>query len=137
MEDMEMQLEELHQHPETMQLHMLTHEIEHIHEHGIQPSPSWYEARFLKLYEYSELNWEEWSLSFSIKNPYVAEGATRIHRALDRLIEEWSVHPIFDLSIYYQLLHDMNELWEYYQSEYVDEMGDDDVSDLISGLKHL
>ena len=137
MEDIEMQLDELQQHPESTQLEMLTYESEHLQEHGIQPSQEWYEARFFKLYQYSELNWSDFAERYQLDNAYLAEKAQQIQKALAHLIEEWSVSPVFDLSVYYGVLHDMLELWKYYESEYVDENHDMDVSDLIAGLKHL
>ena len=44
MEDIEMKLEELQQHPESTQLEMMTYESEHILEHGVQPSQEWYQT---------------------------------------------------------------------------------------------
>ena len=137
MEDMEMQLEELNQHPEATQLEMLVYESEHIMEHGVQPTQEWFEARFFKIYQYSELNWTDFVGRYQMDNSYLAEKAHQIHRGLTHLIEEWGTQPVFDLSVYYGVLHDMNELWKYYESEYMDENHDEDVSDLISGLKHL
>jgi hypothetical protein len=137
MEDVEMQLDELNQHPEATQLEILTYESEHMLEHGIQPSQDWYETRFIKIYEYSELNWSDFAYRYHLDNTYMSEKATSIYQGLQHLIEEWAVSPIFDLSIYYGILHDMLELWKYYESEYMDENHDLDVSDLISGLKHL
>jgi hypothetical protein len=137
METAEMALEELQQHPEATQLELMTYESEHIVEHGVQPSKEWYEARFYKIYQYSELNWTDLSHRYQWNNPYLAEKAHAIQRALAHLVEEWSVSPVFDLSVYYGALHDMNELWKYYESEYMDENQDEEVSELIAGLKHL
>ena len=137
MESDEMPLEELQQHPEATQLEMLTHESEHILEHGIQPTQEWYQARFFKIYQYSELNWNDFAHRYKLGNTYLADKASHIQRALQHLVDEWSTAPIFDLSVYYGVLHDMNELWKYYESEYMDENQDEDISELISGLKHL
>lgn len=137
MESAEMELEELQQHPEATQLELLMYESEHIMEHGVQPSQEWYEARFLKIYQYSELNWSDFTQQFHARNPSLAEMSHRIQHALAHLVEEWGVSPIFDLSIYYGALHDMNELWKYYSAEYMDEQEDEEVSDLIVGLRHL
>ena len=137
MEDIEMKLEELQQHPESTQLEMMTYESEHILEHGVQPSQEWYEERFIKLYQYSELNWSDFAQRYQLDNAYLAEKAQQIQQALGHLIEEWAVSPVFDLSIYYSALHDIMELWKYYESEYIDENHDMDVSDLISGVRHL
>jgi hypothetical protein len=137
MEDIEMKLEELQQHPESTQLEMMTYESEHILEHGVQPSQEWYEERFIKLYQYSELNWSDFAQRYQLDNAYLAEKAQHIQQALSHLIEEWAVSPVFDLSIYYGALHDIMELWKYYESEYIDENHDMNVSDLISGLRHL
>jgi hypothetical protein len=137
MEDIEMQLEELNDHSEVTQLEMLTYESEHIMEHCVQPSQEWYEARFLKIYQYAELNWLDFSNRYRMNSEYMADKAHHIDQALRHLIEEWGVSPIFDLAIYYDVLHTMLELWKYYESEYMDENHDEDVSDLIAGLKHL
>jgi len=137
MESAEMALEELQQHPEATQLEILTYESEHLMEHGVQPSQDWYEARFLKIYEYSELNWHDLAHRYQLDNAYLAEKAASISKGLQHLIEEWSNSPVFDLSIYYGVLHDMNELWKYYESEYMDENHDTDVSELIASIKHM
>lgn len=137
MEDVEMQLEELEQHPEATQLELMTYESEHLMDHGIQPSQEWFEARFLKIYQYSELNWDDFAHRYHLDNHYLAEKAAAISKGLRHLVEEWSVSPVFDLAIYYGVLHDMNELWKYYESEYMDENHDEDVSALIASMKHL
>lgn len=133
----EMSLEELQEHQEATQLELLMYESEHILEHGVQPSYEWYEVRFFKIYQYSELNWNDFAHRYQLNNAYLSEKASTIAKALHELIEEWSASPVFDLEIYYSVLHDMNELWKYYESEYMDENQDTDVSDLISGMKHL
>lgn len=137
MESAEMALEELQQHPEATQLEILTYESEHLMEHGIQPSQEWYEARFFKIYQYSELNWHDLARRYHLDNSYLSEKAASISKGLQYLIEEWSASPIFDLSVYYGVLHEMSELWKYYESEYMDENHDTDVSELIANMKHL
>jgi hypothetical protein len=137
MEEVEMKLEELHQQPESTQLEMLTAEIGHMYEHGIQPSQDWFEERFIKIYQYSELNWNELHLKYRFHNPSIAEQAENIEKGLRTLVDQWSVSPIFDLDTYYTTLHEMNQLWKYYEAEYMDENHDDEVSDLISSLKHM
>ncbi len=137
MESAEMQLEELEQHPEATQLQLLVYEIDHFHEHGIQPSTDWYEARFLKIYAYSELHWQDLANQFQHKNDYIYETATKISEMLAYLIEQWGASPIFDLSVYYQLVHSMNELWEHYSTTYVGDEKDEDIVDLIAGMTHL
>lgn len=137
MESAEMQLDELQQHPEATQLQLLVYEVEHLHEHGIQPSSDWYEARFLKIYAYSELQWGSLAEQFQHRNPYIYETAVTISQMLAHLVEEWSHCPVFDISIYYQLLHDMNDLWKYYSENYIGDEEDEDVVDLIAGMRHL
>lgn len=137
MEDAEMQLEELQQHPEATQLEILTYESEHLMDHGVQPSQEWFEARFFKIYQYAELNWDDLVERYHHDNTYLAEKAGAISKGLQYLIDEWSTSPVFDLSIYYGVLHDMNELWKYYESEYMDENHDDDISELIANIKHM
>jgi hypothetical protein len=133
----EMALEELQQHSEVRQLELLIYESEHLQEHGVQPSFEWFEARFLKIYQYSELNWADLALRYQFDNADLARQASEIQRAPQYLIDEWSVGPVFDLEVYDGVLHAIQTLWTYYDAEYVDESGDIDVSDLISDMKHL
>ncbi len=133
----EMQLEELQQHTEVRQLELLCYESEHIQEHGVQPSYEWFETRFFKIYQYSELNWIDLAHRYHLDNAPLAHQATEIKRALQHLIDEWAVGPVFDLEVYDGVLHAIQALWAYYEAEYVDEAGDDEVSDLISGMTHL
>jgi hypothetical protein len=138
MEDAEMKLEELEEHPEATQLELLMYEIEHLMEHGIQPSQEWwYQSRFKKISQYHELQWREFYHQYYDKNQPMAEMAERVYGGLHYLVEEWSVSSVFDLEVYDGVIHDINELWKYYSSEYVDESGDEDISQLMEGIRHL
>jgi hypothetical protein len=135
--DIEDSLENLEEHDNATQLDLLSKEIEHIMEHGIQPPQEWFELRFQKVYIYSELEWALFANRFRNKNDYIFETCYKITQMIESIMNEWSVSPVFSLSTYYHLLYEMDNLWQYYSTGYMDENMDDDITDLISGIKHL
>lgn len=136
-DDIETDLQELENKDNLTQLQLLNLEIQHIMEHGIQPNQQWYSERFLKIHNYSELDWNSFMQSFLNKNEFIVESAYKIMSLLYSLQEEWSCSPIFDLEKYYELLSEINNVWSYFSENYMGEEEDQDVVDLIIGLKHL
>lgn len=135
--DIEMDLEQLDDNDNLTQLQLLNFEIQHIMEHGIQPNQEWYAQRFLKIYQYSELDWNSFMESFKNKNEFIVESSFKIMRLLNVIQEEWSCSPIFDLEKYYELLNEIHTVWTYFSENYMGDEEDQDVVDLIIGLKHL
>lgn len=135
--DIEMDLQQIDNKDNLTQLQLLNYEIQHIMEHGIQPEPQWYSERFLKIHNYSELDWNSFMQSFLNKNEFIVESSCKIMSLLHSLQEEWSCSPIFDLEKYYELLNEIHSVWSYFSENYMGEEDDQDVVDLIIGLKHL
>jgi hypothetical protein len=127
----------LHQHPEAKQLEMLADEACVIRLSGVQPSTMWFQSRMHKIFEYSGLNWAELTQRYMISDPLLSQKANNIQQGIAYLIQDWSTQPLFDFSVYHIVITNMNELWKYYETQYMDENYDIDVSDLISGMKHL
>ncbi len=136
-DDIEMELQELENKDNLTQLQLLNMEIQHIMEHGIQPNQQWYSERFIKIHNYSELDWNSFMQSFLNKNEFIVESACKIMSLLHSLQEEWSCSPIFDLEKYYELLNEIHSVWSYFSENYMGQEDDQDVVDLIIGLKHL
>ena len=135
--DIEMELQQLEDKDNLTQLQLLNLEIQHIMEHGIQPDSQWYSERFLKIHNYSELDWNSFMQSFLNKNEFIVESSCKIMSLLHSLQEEWSCSPIFDLEKYYELLNEIHSVWSYFSENYMGQEEDQDVVDLIIGLKHL
>ena len=136
LEDPEWELENLQEFDNKKQLDLLIQEANHIMIHGLEPPIDWYNKRFPHIMTYSHLNWIEIAQQFHNKDKYVHDKARWIMRALDELIEEREVKPTFHLPTYYRVLHEIKNIWAYYQKEYVcDE--DDDMLDLIIDMKFM
>lgn len=135
--NIEMDLEHLEENDNLTQLQLLNFEIQHIMEHGIQPNQEWYSERFLKIHNYSELDWNSFMESFKNKNGFIVESCYKIMSLLHAIQEEWSCSPIFDLEKYYVLINEIHSVWTYFSENYMGNEDDQDVVDLIIGLKHL
>ena len=122
---------------EVTYLQMLVDESNKIIEDEKKPTKDWFRERILKISEYSGLDWVELTLKYKDTDIFVSEKASKIKEGLSYLIHDWSTQPFFDLSVYHTVIIGIKDLWFYYESNYVDENGDTDISDLISGLKHL
>lgn len=135
--DVEDALYQIDDYDNMTQLQMLNQEIQHIMDHGIQPPQEWFEMRFQKVYQYSELNWMKLVHQFQGKDAYVTETCHTIVIMIQEIIDEWAVSPIFNLSTYYQLMYDMENLVTVYQTQYVGNGTDEDMADLILGMANL
>lgn len=123
--------------PEAIQLEMLAHEANVIKLSHVQPQSAWYQVRMQKIFEYSGLNWAELTQRYMISDSFLSQKADTIQKGIAYLIQDWSTQPLFDFSVYHIVIHTMNDLWKYYDTQYMDENYDIDVSDLISGLRYL
>ena len=85
--EIEMDLQQLEDKDNLTQLQLLNFEIQHIMEHGIQPPTEWYTERFLKIHNYSELDWNSFSESFQNKNEFIVESSYKIISLLNSLQE--------------------------------------------------
>jgi hypothetical protein len=116
---------------EVKYLHMLAAEIQDSN----KPNKDWYEERIVKIFEYSGLDWTDLTTRYKNNDIFLSEKAAKIREGLAYIISDWSTQPVFDLSVYHIVILDINELWNYYENNYIDD--DSDISDLISGLKNL
>jgi len=140
--DIEEALYQIEDYDNMTQLQMLNQEIQHIMEHGIQPPQEWFEMRFQKVYQYSELDWMKIANQFrgkdtSYEATYLVETCDNIVMMIQSIIDEWGVSPIFTLSTYYQLLYDMENLITVYRNTYIGDETDEDMADLLVGISQL
>jgi hypothetical protein len=102
-----------------------------------KPNKEWFRERIVKIFDYAGLDWAELAYKYNESDIFLSEKASKIQEGISYLIDDWSTQPVFDLTVYHTVILDIKELWVYYESNYIDENYDADISDLISGLKHL
>jgi len=122
---------------EVTYLQMLVDESTKIIQTENKPNTDWFRERIVKIFEYAGLDWAELAFKYNESDNFLSEKASKIQEGISYLIDDWSTQPVFDLTVYHTVILDINELWVYYESNYIDENYDTDISDLISGLKHL
>ena len=116
---------------------MLRREIDALMERGISPPPHWYEHRYQNLQTYSELGWLSTAQRFHRLDRYIHDTAMNILNNLEDLMESYHRKQYFNLRHYQHLIHDIQNLWNYYKSTYIGDESDPDVGDLIVGLTHM
>ena len=119
---------------EVTYLHMLAAESTRLISETNKPNKDWFRERIVKIFEYSGLDWTELATRYKDSDVFLSKKAAKIQEGLAYIISDWSTQPFFDLSVYHIVILDINELWTYYENNYID---DSDISDLISGLKNL
>jgi hypothetical protein len=122
---------------EVTYLHMLAAESTRLIRESNKPNKDWFQERIVKIFEYSGLDWVELTTRYKDSDLFLSEKAAKIQEGLAYIISDWSTQPVFDLSVYHIVILDINELWTYYENNYINENQDSDISDLISGLKNL
>lgn len=119
------------------ELAMLRREIDTLMERGISPPTHWYEHRYQNLQTYSELGWSSTAQRFHRLDRYIHDTAMNILNNLEDLMESYHRKQYFNLRHYQHLIHDIQNLWNYYKSSYIGDESDPDVGDLIVGLTHM
>jgi hypothetical protein len=122
---------------EVTHLRMLAIESTRLIQDSKKPNKDWYQERIVKIFEYSGLDWTDLTTRYKNNDVFLSEKAAKIQEGLAYIISDWSTQPVFDLSVYHIVIFEINELWTYYENNYIDENHDSDISDLISGLKNL
>lgn len=135
--DIEYKLQHLKEYDNLKQLKLLNKEIAHILAHGIVPPDDWYTDRFMMIYTYSTLGWENLARRFENRDEYIYNSASFIVRLLHGLLEERSVRATFNLENYSYLLYNIRTIWDYYNRVYMAGETDIDVLDLIEGIQFL
>lgn len=136
-EDIEQALDHLEEYDRFTQVQLLHQEVQHYLEHGTQPTKEWFIQRYRYISMYAELHWLHMYYTLHDKNTFIADLCHQIHLGLEQLEEEWGVSPYFTMETYYNVLNSIVIFWPYFQSNYVADEYDEDVTDLIIGMKHL
>jgi hypothetical protein len=118
------------------QLSILKREIGHIMVHALVPSEGWYDERFEHINLYAHLGWSYLAQRFHRKDDYLHDTAMYIMRLADELMEDRGSKPNFHLVTYYNLIMNVQNIWNYYKQVYGS--GDDtDMMDLIESMSFL
>jgi hypothetical protein len=133
--DIEEELEHLKDYDNERQLNLLRKEIDYIIGHNLEIPEGWYDERFEYINLYSQLGWSQLAQSSHNKDKYLHDTSIYIMHLSDELLEERGSKPNFNLNTYHSLIHNILNIWNYYKQTYSDD--DDDVMDLIEGMKFL
>jgi hypothetical protein len=135
--DIEWELQHLKNFGNAKQLDLLRREVGHIVAHGLIPPEGWYDERFEHINMYSHLGWAEMAKRFHNKDQYLHDTALYIMRLSDELLEERGTKPNFHLTTYYNLIMNVQNIWNYYKQVYGGNESDTDMMDLIEGMSFL
>ena len=135
--DIEWELQHLKNFNNAKQLDLLRREVGHIVAHSLIPPEGWYDERFEYINEYSRLGWAEMAKKFHDKDQYLHDTALYIMRLSDELLEERGTKPNFHIPTYHRMIHDIQNIWNYYSQVYMSGEDDEDVMDLIEGMMFL
>jgi hypothetical protein len=58
-------------------------------------------------------------------------------KQLKQLMAEWDYRPTISLPVYYRVLHDIQDVWQRYRTQYVGEEEDEDVVGLIEQMTYV
>ncbi len=136
-DSLEIRLSKLDYYDNSKQLEVLREEIFYILDNGFQPPENWYHDRITKIHLYMNLGWAKLYTKFMNKDDYIYYTAHRIESNINNILEDWSTQPCFNLSIYYQVLEDIDNIWKYYSDKYIGDEDESDIIDLIEDLTHL
>lgn len=136
-EDIEMQLQQLAQYDNAKQLALLKQEINHIVIHNLTPSEGWFDERFKYIHTYSKLDWGDLATRFHYKDSFVYENTMTIIRNLNELLEDYSMHPNFSVTLYYNTITLIYQVWTYYQRTYMGAETDTDIVNLIEKIRFM
>lgn len=138
--DEEVQDQIHHEQSNVEQLQELQAEITHYVEHGeIPEEEEWYEDRIKYIQTYSYLNWEDFYERFKTRDTYIHEQSWEIYKALNSLLEEYSIRPVFDFDTYCFAINAIAELWHHYSIRYIDSdtKYDSDVVDITEMMSFM
>lgn len=134
-ESLEEKLEHLSDYDNLTQLQLLIQEIEFMMDHGLQPDAVWFEKRIDHVIAYSALNWRD--LTEQTFDERLAAWCRTIIQSGQKLMDDWGVGPIFDISDYYTMLHAVEEARAHFFEHYAKDDTDVDLFQVIAGMERL
>ena len=119
------------------QLELLIHEIKQVIIYNLPLDNGWYTRRMEFIYDYATIGWMEMSERLEGKDPFISTTSRDIMKQLKQLMAEWDYRPTISLPVYYRVLHDIQDVWRRYQTQYVGEEEDEDVVGLIEQMTYV
>ncbi len=119
------------------ELEHLREEIDSMMNNGMSPPATWYERRYHNIQIYSELGWTHMASRFDGIDRYIHATAMNIMNNIEDLLEDFHRKGHFHLRHYQYMIHDIENLWNYYKTTYIGNESDPEVGDLIIGLTHM
>jgi hypothetical protein len=118
-------------------LELLIHEIKQVIIYNLPLDNGWYTKRMEFIYDYASIGWMEMSERLEGKDPYISNTSRDIMTQLKQLMAEWDHRPTISLPVYYRVLHDIQDVWGRYRTQYVGEEEDEDVVGLIEQMTYV
>jgi hypothetical protein len=118
-------------------LELLIHEIKQVIIYNLPLDNGWYTKRMEFIYDYATIGWMEMSERLEGKDPYISNTSRDIMTQLKQLMAEWDHRPTISLPVYYRVLHDIQDVWGRYRTQYVGEEEDEDVVGLIEQMTYV
>jgi hypothetical protein len=119
------------------QLELLIHEIKQVIIYNLPLDNGWYTRRMEFIYDYATIGWIEMSERLEGKDPFISNTSREIMKQLKQLMAEWDYRPTISLPVYYRVLHDIQDVWRRYQTQYVGDEEDEDVVGLIEQMTYV
>jgi hypothetical protein len=136
-ESIENELENLKEFNNEKQLDILRREISFIVAHGLFPPEGWFDERYEYIDLYSKLDWLALAKSFHNRDQYIHDTSLCIFRLLEELIEERGTKPNFHIRTYHSLIHNIQNIWQYYKQTYNMTDEDDEMMNVINGISRM
>jgi hypothetical protein len=118
-------------------LELLIHEIKQVIIYNLPLDNGWYTKRMEFIYDYATIGWIEMSERLEGKDPFISNTSRDIMAQLKQLMTEWDHRPTISLPVYYRVLHDIQDVWGRYRTQYVGEEEDEDVVGLIEQMTYV
>lgn len=95
----------------------------------------WFIARIRLVGKYSQLNLSTLAARFETRDAFIYDTAQLVFAYAIELLDQWSTHPFFDLTIYTVFIQNLYEMIVYYHRNYDQE--EEAVEDLTDMMEEL
>jgi hypothetical protein len=104
--------------------------VQYFIDNHIKPDVEWFVGEYKNVLKYTVINWNQITVEYKWKDPYLCDIIYDIKKALISIIDEYSCKDHFSLQQYFFLLKNIIMAWEHY-SKY---NSDDGLAGLLESL---
>lgn len=118
------------------QLQLLIKEYVIIDRYRVQLADTWYADRIHFIERYKDLNWEYMIHRFASKNAFLCNTSIQLITNMNTLFEQYKTGR-FSLELYQFVIYNVHNVWNHYQTEYLNKEPEYDVDDLIVDMTFM